>query len=319
MKNTAARASDPQVPLSALLPSWELDLSAARKSPKTIRSYLDSARALSRYLTEHDLTNDVESTGAPEIRAFLASEIERTSAASAQVHYRNLRVYFGWLVREGERTSRNPLEIVEKPKAEIKVRPFLSDDDLAKLLKVCAGDDFESRRDTAIIRIFLDCGVRVTGLANLRWHPEDESRNDVFITERRLRVRLKGGRETWVPVGAKTAKALDRYARSRAKQRHADSPWFWLGTRGTGVSHMTDSGIRAMLKRRGLEAGVQHVYPHRFRHTFADNWLAAGGNVDDLMHIAGWTTYGMPLRYARGRGMARAADAHRRLSPGDRL
>src|SRR5215472_16989143 len=174
MKKTAARASDSGASLSALLPSWELDLTAARKSPKTIRSYLDSARALSRYLTEHGMTNDVESTGPQEIRAFLASEIRRTSAASAQVHYRNLRVYFGWLVRDGERRAPNPLEAVDKPKAEVRVRPFLSDADLAALLKACDGQDFESRRDSAIIRIFLDCGVRVTGLANLRWHDEDE-------------------------------------------------------------------------------------------------------------------------------------------------
>ena len=68
------------------------------------------------------MTNDVESTGAPEIRAFLATEIQRTSAASAQVHYRNLRVYFGWLVREGERESPNPLESVDKPKADQQVK-----------------------------------------------------------------------------------------------------------------------------------------------------------------------------------------------------
>src|SRR5262245_36738000 len=183
------------------------------------------------------MTNDVESTGPQEIRAFLASEIKRTSATSAALHYRNLRVYFGWLVREGERSSANPLESVDKPKAEEKVRPFLSDADLGKLLKACDGADFESRRDAAIVRILIDCGVRVTGLANLRWDAEDDSRNDVFLAERRLRVRLKGGRETWVPIGKKAATALDRYVRARAKHSHADSPWLWLGTRGTGVSH----------------------------------------------------------------------------------
>jgi integrase len=64
---------------------------------------------------------------------------------------------------------------------------------------------------------------------------------------------------------------------------------------------------------------VANVTPHRFRHTFADNWLAAGGNVDDLMAIAGWKSITMPLAYARGRGISRAAQAHERLSPGDRL
>jgi len=37
------------------------------------------------------------------------------------------------------------------------------------------------------------------------------------------------------------------------------------------------------------------------------------------MNVAGWKSISMPLRYAKGRGIARAADAHKRLSPGDRL
>jgi len=47
--------------------------------------------------------------------------------------------------------------------------------------------------------------------------------------------------------------------------------------------------------------------------------LAVGGNVDDLMNVAGWRSIAMPLRYAKGQGLARAAEAHKRLSPGDRL
>ena len=64
---------------------------------------------------------------------------------------------------------------------------------------------------------------------------------------------------------------------------------------------------------------MQNVYHYRFRHTFADSSIANGGSVDDLMYVAGWTTYDMPLRYAKGRGMTRVHDAHRRLSPGDRI
>jgi hypothetical protein len=60
-----------------------------------------------------------------------------------------------------------------------------------------------------------------------------------------------------------------------------------------------DSGIRVMVKRRGMEASVQNCYPHRFRHTFADSWLAAGGNVDDLMNVADWKTIAMPCATPR--------------------
>jgi hypothetical protein len=40
---------------SALLPSWKLALNAAGKSPKTISSYLDSAKRLEAYLTADGL------------------------------------------------------------------------------------------------------------------------------------------------------------------------------------------------------------------------------------------------------------------------
>jgi site-specific recombinase XerD len=316
--HTAARASDP-VPLTSLIPSWELALQAGGKSPKTIRSYTDSVRKLAAFLDAASMTNDVECTGTADIRAFLVSEIERTSPVSAQLHYRNLRVWFGWLIAEGERKAASPVLAADKPRAPETVKPFLSEDELASLLRACRGDGFEERRDTALIRILIDTGMRVSGLANLRYDPADESRTDVFLGQRRLRVTLKGGRQTWVPIGAKSAAAIDKYLRARARTPQASSPWLWTGTRGHDVSHMTDSGIRAMLKRRGEQAGVQGVYPHRFRHTFADSWLAAGGSVDDLMHVAGWTTYDMPLLYARGRGIDRAAQAHARLSPGDRI
>ena len=36
----------------------------------------------------------------------------------------------------------------------------------------------------------------------------------MFLTQRRLRIRLKGGDETWVPIGKKAAAALDKYIRA---------------------------------------------------------------------------------------------------------
>lgn len=44
----------------------------------------------------------------------------------------------------------------------------LSDDELRRLLKACEGSDFYSRRDMAIIRLFLDTGIRRSELAGLK-------------------------------------------------------------------------------------------------------------------------------------------------------
>jgi site-specific recombinase XerD len=299
--------------LTALLPSWKLALDAANKSPKTIISYVDSVKRLEAYLASEQLPLEPNA-----VRGFLAAERDRTSPASAAKHYRNLCVYFNWLLAEDE-IKDNPMVRVEKPKVPAEVKPFFTQDELAALLKATRGQDFEARRDHAIVRILIDTGLRVSGLADLRFDPTSDKDTDVFLDQLRLRVRLKGGEIWWVPIGSKAAVAVDRYLRVRARSPHAVSPWLWIGTRGHDVAHFGSSGVRAMLRRRGDQAGVQNCHPHRFRHTFADSWLALGGNVDDLMNVAGWRSIAMPLRYAKGRGIARAAEAHKRLSPGDRL
>jgi site-specific recombinase XerD len=89
------------------------------------------------------------------------------------------------------------------------------------------------------MRILMDTGLRVSGLAGLRFDPDDEDRNDVFLTQRRLRIRLKGGDETWVPIGKKAAASVDRFPGSpadghlraaccRGCQRHDQSLSFLL-------------------------------------------------------------------------------------------
>jgi hypothetical protein len=69
-----------------LLPSWSWRSTTAGKSPKTISSYLDSAKRLEAYLTTEGLP--IESEG---IRGFLLAERERATPASAAKHCRNLQ------------------------------------------------------------------------------------------------------------------------------------------------------------------------------------------------------------------------------------
>jgi site-specific recombinase XerD len=92
----------------------------------------------------------------------------------------------------------------------------------------------------------------------------------------------KGRRPRALPIGRKTAQALDRYLRAREGHRLAHLPHLWVGGNGP----MTPSGIYQVVHDRA--AGLLAMHPHQLRHAFATSWLAEGGNKNELMLVAGW-------------------------------
>jgi site-specific recombinase XerD len=306
-----------------MLDSWVLALESENKSAFTIRSYGDSVRALTRWADGAGVVADT-SIDTATLRAFLAAELTRTfgkdgrtvSPASVAVHYRNLRVFFGWLAEEEPgMVPVSPMARVRPPEVPSKSKPPFSEDELRALLGAANGGALEDRRDTAIMRVFMDTGMRVSGMAGLRYVAGEPDRSDVRLQQRILVIRLKGGAEQLVPLGRKSAAAIDRYLRARSRHPNAESGWLWVSKR----SHLTNWGIRQMLERRAATAGVSGMQPHRFRRTFAHDWLFAGGTENDLMKITGWKTRDMIDVYAGELANERARTAHARLSPGDRI
>jgi site-specific recombinase XerD len=302
--------------LAANVTSFARHLRAANLSLATQRTYLASVDRLAAFLAGAGMPLDVANIRREHLEAFIEDQLAHWRPTTAANRYSGIRPFFVWLLEEGE-IRENPMARMRKPKLPEYAPAILSDDQLRRLLAACkprSKEDFAGYRDTAIIRVFLSTGARLSEVANLRWTPADPATNDVDLDAGIIRIlQGKNRRERVSYLNTEAVKTLDTYAiRKRSTHAKAHLPWLWLGEKG----RMTDSGIAQALRRRGREAGIGELHAHLFRHRYAHEALSSGMQENEVMALAGWRSREMLSRYAKSAERDRAIASARRLEIG---
>ena len=235
----------------------------------------------------------------------------------------NLSAFWVWAIEE-EFVQKNVVKGVDKPSASPPVIEPYTKDDVVALLKACdmsrtwktrasiANSRPTADRDRAIILTLLDTGVRASELCSIRY-------GDVNLTTNSIRIQGKGAgkgpKERNVYIGKNTAKALWKNLLPRLDDIQADDPIFAVGQDGDWRP-INRNVLGKLLKRIAGRAGIDDVYPHRFRHTFAITYLRNEGDIFTLQSLLGHSDLTMVKRYARIANID-CETAHRKASPVD--
>ncbi len=147
----------------------------------------------------------------------------------------------------------------------------------------------KSPRDRALIRLFVETGIRRFEAANIE-------RRDLDETSRVLMVRYgKGNKARRIPL---TAETVGELASLREHQKYI----FGSSRKGPLSLRQINRIVAGAAKAAGVRHPNQsriHVTCHLLRHTFARLWKASGGSIESLSAILGhasvkttWDTYG---------------------------
>ena len=275
--------------------AWQKDVRINEIAPANLSSYMV-------YLnTEYQVKRVKGSTRGTQL-----------SSSALDNHWKVIRSFFKWCgLNLG--IERPDLKL---PRPEVVTPEIISftRDEIKQLLNACEWTKPIERRTTkayrvkkpcslrnkAILLLLLDTGVRIGELCRLLPEDIDLSTGTIsikpFYSNRKARPRQ-------IPIGHKVKRLLWQY-----QVDHVFNGSFF---------GLVPQNVRLFMWRLEKQTGIKQVHPHRFRHTFAIQFLKNGGNVYSLQYILGHRSLEMVKRYLRLADLDIKA-IHEQASPADR-
>lgn len=175
-----------------------------------------------------------------------------------------------------------PLSLVKED--ETFKEPY-TDAELQKLLKQPQGESWAEWRAWAVINLLVATGIRASTVVNIKISDVDFEHNII-----RLR-KLKNRKQQFVPMSTSLNAALSLYL----KVWDWDSESFLFP--GVHNEQLQAHTLELAIRKYNLSRGVTKTSTHLFRHTFAKNYILAGGGMVQLQAILGHSTMDMTRKY----------------------
>ena len=199
---------------------------------------------------------------------------QRTIAKSLS----SLRSFFKFLILEGI-LDHNPAELVEMPKINMKVPKVFNYSEIEQLFQCIDITTPLGIRDRALFELIYSCGLRISEAVGLKC-------TDLYLQEALLKVKGKGNKERFVPVGEYGLHWLTEYleqARPGLIKRNRPGDILFLNRMGRPLSR---KGVWKRFKEITMRAQLKGKV-HTLRHSFATHLLKGGADLRSVQKLLG--------------------------------
>lgn len=271
-----------EVRLSNAIEAYIMAKRAEKLSENTLNDYRNTFNKFQRFLGRDFITTKIVENN---VIGFLAG-VNGVSKKTLRNYHTGLSSLWTYLVETG-RARRNIVRAVKAPRpTQRQIEPYTKNEVLA-LLEVAARGKSKIR-DRAMLLLLIDTGVRASELCGLKF-------KDIDLVKQQISIRNgKGGKSRRIPFSTATKFAVARYIKARQSNSTKNSQPVFM----TKYQNPFDRGtLRKIIVRLGNEVRVDDCSVHRFRHTFAIQFLRNGGNIYTLQALLGHSSLDMVKRY----------------------
>ncbi|CDE14942.1 site-specific recombinase phage integrase family [Clostridium sp. CAG:470] len=276
---------------------------AKNLAEKTINSYEQTLRLLSRYLIEVQNVKSAEDTKELHIREYIkylqdrgkytvtsneetkninfpenredyGKKIEITTINN---YIRNIKVFYNYLYKNRYITS-NPVTRIKEIKCSRKVVGFIKNDEFNRLLRIFDLSKFHEYRDYIITQLIFDTGMRLGETLLIQEKDIDYINRTILLPSENT----KGKKDRYVFFSEEMLKQLRRWL--KYKDRYRQSEYIFCTNKGKPLSV---SNYETNFKKYGVRIGLEEIHPHMLRNNFAKRFLMQGGDIYTLSRILG--------------------------------
>ncbi len=256
--------------------------------PKTVEEYGRDVRYFVTDLRERGVaTTESLTTRMLEEHLARLKTVRDLDARTVVRHLATLRVFSKWLFSVGL-TIAYLGENLERPAAWKRLPEVVSPNQVKRLLEHGAPEPAEGwrgaplyLRDKAILELLYASGLRNSECVTLKVEDAD-------LTLGVVRVTGKGEKTRLVPFGEHAERAFERYLIEcrprliRAGVNHQGR--MFLSNTGRPLER---TGLWHIVKRCAKRAGLEKIYPHLLRHSFATHLLGGGADLRAVQEMLG--------------------------------